>query len=170
MPSRLALRERWFLRPFDALLHDPALLATHRKGVVRAFAIGLFLAWMPIPAQMAAAALVALWVRCNLPVAMATVWLSNPVTVGPMFYSAYRLGALILDVPVAPGFTVELSLAWWLESLARWWQPLLLGSLLLGLATASAGYLSLNILWAWSAGKRWRLRRTLRQSLGRFRR
>lgn len=158
LPKPSKLRDRWYLRPFDALVHDPALRATHRKGVSKAFAIGLFLGWMPIPGQMVVAALWAIWARCNVAVAVVSVFVTNPVTMGPMFYYAYRLGAWLLGR--TPGqFHIELSFDWLLTGLARTWEPLLLGCGIMGVITAVLGYLGLNLLWSRQTYKRWRSRR-----------
>ena len=42
-------------------------------------AVGLFVALMPIPLQMAVAAAIAILVRSNLPISVSLVWLTNPV-------------------------------------------------------------------------------------------
>lgn len=131
-PRRSQLADRWFLRPFGAMIHDPALWRLDRHGAARAFALGLFIAWMPIPMQMAAAAVLALWLRIHLPVAVLAVWVSNPVTFVPMVYVAYLVGVAILGTTGA------------------YWQPLLVGSLILGVLTAAAGYFLLDLLWHWS--------------------
>jgi uncharacterized protein (DUF2062 family) len=47
------------------------------------------------------AALAAVLLRCNLPLSVALVWLTNPLTVPAIFFIAYQVGALIIDVPCA---------------------------------------------------------------------
>ena len=158
LPARARLREQWFLRPFSALLHDPALWATHRKNVLKAFAVGLIVCFVPIPGQMAVAAVAALWIRTNIAVAVATSWLANPVTVGPVYYSAYRVGAWLLDEP-SGRFHVELSIDWLTGGLLRLWQPLLLGCLVLGTVTTVTSVFVLNRIWIASSRHRFRSRR-----------
>jgi uncharacterized protein (DUF2062 family) len=65
-----------------------------------AFFVGLFLAFIPVPGQMVLAALGAVMLRCNLPISVGLVWITNPLTVPAIFYLAYQVGALIIDVPL----------------------------------------------------------------------
>lgn len=130
-PRRQSLADRWFLRPFGAVIHDPALWRLDRHGAARAVALGLFIAWLPIPVHMAVAATVALLIRVHLPLAVTTVWLSNPVTAVPMYYAALQLGR-------------------WFIGDESFWLPLALGCLTLGSITAAVGYFVLDFLWHWS--------------------
>lgn len=158
LPARKALQERWFLRPFHALLHDPALWATHRKNVLKALGVGIFVAFLPIPGQTVLAVLVALWLRVNLPVAAVGSWLANPLTIPPIFYACYRVGGWLLDTP--PGrFAIELSFEWLGSELSRTWKPLLLGCVVVGAATSLATVAVLNAAWIRASRRRFRRRR-----------
>ena len=154
------------LRPvFGRLLLSPDLWHLNRGSVAWAVSIGLFLAWAPVPFQMVLAAGVAIVVRCNLPVAVTLVWISNPVTVAPMFYAAHKLGAWILGIP--PGdFRIELSLRWLLEELGNVWEPFLLGCLVMGIASAILGQIVLRLIWRAHVLVSWRDRRLRRQRSG----
>jgi len=66
-------------------LHDPNFWHINRRSVAKAFAVGLFAAWIPVPGQMMLAASSALFYRANLPIALMLVWLSNPITIPPFF-------------------------------------------------------------------------------------
>jgi uncharacterized protein (DUF2062 family) len=96
-------------------------------------------------------ALLALALRVNIPVAAVSTWVSNPLTMGPLYYFAYRLGVTILDIPPKP-FNFELSLDWVTHTFVNIWQPMLLGSVLLGSAAALVGYVVLDLLWRISIG------------------
>ena len=146
LPHRKHVSREWYLRPLSALLHDPALLALHRKGVAKAVALGLFMALLPVPGHTILAGLAAVLIRVNLPVTLMAVFVTNPVTMVPIFLTAYRLGAGLLGVEPQP-LDIELSFAWLGAELARYWQPLLVGSLLLGALTAAVGYLLVNVAW-----------------------
>jgi uncharacterized protein (DUF2062 family) len=144
--KRHHMSEQWFMAPFRHLLQDHRLWGIRRRWVVPAFALGLFIAFLPFPGHTLTAALLALALRVNIPVAAVSTWVSNPLTMGPLYYFAYRLGATILDIPPKP-FNFELSLDWVTHTFVNIWQPMLLGSVLLGSAAALVGYAVLDLLW-----------------------
>ena len=166
IPGTHEIRRHTFLRRvFGRLLLDPDLWHLGRGSVTRAVSIGLFMAWVPVPFQMVLAAGAALAARCNLPVAVAMVWVSNPVTVAPLFYAAHKLGEWMLDRP--PGdFRIELSLRWLFEELGKVWEPLLLGCLVMGVASAILGQILIRLVWRAHTMVSWRDRRIRRQRRG----
>ncbi|HEX6260628.1 MAG TPA: DUF2062 domain-containing protein [Woeseiaceae bacterium] len=137
---------RWFLVPFDHLLHDTRLWGIRRRNVVPAFSLGLFIAFLPVPGHVLIAALTALALRINIPITALTTFASNPLTVGPMFFASYRVGLKLLSLQPQP-FDFQLSLVWFGDKFVTIWQPLLLGSVLLGSIAALVGYIVLDLLW-----------------------
>jgi uncharacterized protein (DUF2062 family) len=161
LPSPSALRESAALRPLGERLHDPLLWHLHRRSVAGAVFIGLFCAFLPLPLQMLIAGAVAVIARCNLPLSVALVWITNPVTFGPMFFFAYKLGAWLLNSePVVHKF--EVSASWLLEQLSLIWQPLLLGSLVCGWVAGVTGFVAVHVAWRLHVVRRWRERRLRR--------
>lgn len=144
--KRHQLSNQWFMAPFRHLSHDQRIWGISRRAVVPAFALGLFVSWLPFPSHMLAAALTALAFRINIPVATAVVWVSNPLTMAPMYYFAYQVGLTVLGTP-ARDFSFEISLDWLTNTFVTIWQPLLLGCLILGAATAVIGYVVLDVVW-----------------------
>lgn len=147
--KRGELSEKWFMSPFRDLLQDERLWGIRRKMVVRAVAIGIFIAFLPLPGHVLIAALGALALRVNIPVAALTTFISNPLTVGPMYFFAYRVGAALLRIEPGP-FDFEWSLDWVSNKLVSIWQPMLLGSVLVGAIAALAGFVALDVLWRYS--------------------
>jgi hypothetical protein len=147
--KRHALSQRWFMTPFRHLLHDQRLWGIRRKTVVPAFSLGLAVAFLPFPGHFVVAALAALALRVNIPVASVTTFIVNPLTVGPLFYFAYRVGAALLLIAPGP-FYFELSLDWVRNVFVTVWLPLSLGCLLAGSAAALIGYALLDALWRYS--------------------
>jgi uncharacterized protein (DUF2062 family) len=142
---------QWFMTPFRHLLHDPRLWGIQRRRVVPAFALGLFIAFMPFPGHTLMAVLAALALRINIPVAAVSTWVSNPATMGPMYYLAYQLGSQLLHTDQKE-FGFELSWDWVAHGFVTIWQPMLLGCVLLGAAAAFVGYVTLNVIWRVSVG------------------
>lgn len=133
-------------RIFGTLLHDPNLLHLNRRSVSSAFAIGLFMAFVPVPFQMILAAAAAIIVRCNLPIAVGLVWITNPVTMPPIFYFAYKVGTWILGTPIRE-IQFELSLEWLGSELSAIWEPFLLGCFVCGTISAALAYGTVRLLW-----------------------
>jgi uncharacterized protein (DUF2062 family) len=140
------MRQQWYLGPFSHLLHDPNLWSIRRRTIVPAFSLGLFVAYLPIPGHMITAALVALALRINIPVATASTWVINPLVIGPAYYLAYEFGSFLLRREPRP-FEFELSFAWLIDGFVYVWEPLLLGCVLLGAILSLLGYVALDLLW-----------------------
>lgn len=134
------------MAPFRHLLHDHRLWGIRRKTVVPAFAIGLFVMWMPLPGHMIVAAFIALFLRVNIPIAFFTTLINNPLTMGPMYLIAYTLGTWLLGMPFAPP-EFDVSLEWFTDTLVGIWQPLILGGVLLGTASSLIGLVTLDLFW-----------------------
>jgi uncharacterized protein (DUF2062 family) len=97
--------------------------------------------------------------RVNLPISVSLVWLSNPLTIPPMFYLAYVIGALLLGQPVR-AFDPHFWLDWhnWLGVVG----PVLLGCLICAFCSVT-GYLTIQFLW-----RRSLMRQIERRALARY--
>ena len=154
-PDPDTIRNHKNLRCFGSLLVNPGLWHLNRHSVAKAFAVGVFCAFMPIPFQMLLAAAIAIMVHCNIPISVALVWLTNPITMPPVFYFCYRLGAWILGVP-AQQFDFEANLDWVLNSMLHIWQPFLLGCLVSGLVFAMLSWCVIHVAWRVMVTRRWK--------------
>ena len=85
---------------------------------------------------------------------MALVWLTNPLTMPPVFYFNYRLGSWLLQLPPR-AFEFELSWAWLVNGLGAVWQPFLLGSLAVASGAALLGYFGMRGFWRLQAVRSW---------------
>lgn len=140
------MREHRSLRIFGRLLDDPYLFHLNRRSVSGAFAVGFFSAWIPVPLQMLIAAAIAIIVRVNLPLAVILVWVTNPVTIAPMFYSAYIVGTWLTG-DVVKQFELEPGGKWFMPELQTIWEPLLLGCLILAAVSSMIGFFTIRLLW-----------------------
>ena len=146
LPSPQQLRAQGRLDVLGHRLHDPNLWHLNRRSVAGAVGVGLFVAFMPIPFQMLMAAILAIWIRVHLPLAMVMVWVSNPVTIPPIFYFAYHVGLMVTG-GTAQAFTSLQTLGEFAHVIAEIWYPFVTGCLLTGLVAAALGYAMVRLLW-----------------------
>jgi len=173
LPSKSQIHENnTYVCLFGKLLHNPRLWRFNRNSVAQGVFVGIFIAFIPMPFQMVLAAAVAIFIGCNLPVAIAFVWVSNPITIPPLFYAAYKVGAVLLhQAPEAIEF--RWTFEWMLAKLVDIWQPLLLGCAVLGLASAAIGNVLVRAIWylqvihRWYALKNWRVRQGIGKKINR---
>jgi len=158
MPSHNKVLNNKHLQIFGSLLHDPNLFHINRRSVAGAFAVGLFFMWIPVPFQMLLATAIAIPARVNLIISVGLVWISNPVTMPPLFYFAYRLGGVVLGVE-PNDFNFELSFEWLANGLLAIWQPFLLGCGIMAISSSIIGYSTIRLLWRWNIVKRWEQRK-----------
>ncbi len=156
-PDPAALKKHKYLRHLGALLHDENLWHLNRRSVAGGVACGLFWAMIPIPAQMVAAAFSAVVFRINLPISVALVWLTNPITMPPVFYFSYLVGTWLTGTPAHVG-EFQLSLEWIAAEIDAIWKPLYLGSVVVGTLLAVIGYAAVRLYWRWHVLKRFRAR------------
>jgi uncharacterized protein (DUF2062 family) len=161
LPAHHTIKEHRHLRHFGDLLHDPDLWHLTRRSTAGGVAIGLFCAFIPIPIQMFFAAGFAILLSVNLPLAVISVWISNPITFAPIFFFSYEVGTWLLNEPIKQ-IAFELSVQWLTESLVLIWKPLLLGCFILGTLSAILGYTIIIWLWRLTLVRKWNDRRARR--------
>lgn len=158
MPRHETVKNSRSLKIFGRLLHDANLWHMNRRSASGAFAIGLFCAFIPVPFQMVLAAAAAIPFRVNLPLSVALVWVSNPITMPVLFYFCYLIGAMILDQPERQ-FMFELSWEWLGNSVTTIGPAFLLGCLIMAVVSSIVGYFAIRLLWRQSVVNAWRARR-----------
>ena len=107
-------------------------------------------------------AALAVGVQANLPIAVALVWITNPLTMPLLFFLAYKLGAWLLGLP-PQGLDFHLSMPWLMHGLAMVWKPFLLGCLVCGLGLGAIGYIGMHLAWRGHVVYRHRRRRLSRR-------
>lgn len=153
LPHPKTIKENKTLQIFGDWLHKPNLWHLNRRSVAGAFAVGLFFAWMPVPFQMFLAAGAAIWIGTNLPLSIALVWITNPVTIPPMFYFAYIVGTWIIGEPPTD-FSFELTMDWLLNELSASWKPFLVGCFTLASISSLIGYFAIDAFWRYKVAHR----------------
>lgn len=157
MPDTKAIKENKFLSIFGSLLHSPSLWHLNRTSVAKAFAVGLFIAFIPIPFQMVVAAGAAILFNANLPLSVALVWLTNPITIPFVFFACYKTGELFIGTDDKLNF--EANLQWIMDSFAAIGPPFLLGCLVLGAVFSLLGYITVQASWHYNIKRAWNNRK-----------
>src|SRR6266436_3309199 len=148
-PDRLALEKLWCLKPFKRVVLDRGCWAFNRLSVSRAFALGLFIAFIPptpLPVHLVTCVTLGVYFRLNLPVLFATVFVSNPFTWVPQVAGSIWVGAKLLGLDLMP-FLHALSHQTFWADMSVLWPPLLLGALVLGLIAAASGFVLAQCVW-----------------------
>ena len=166
LPSHDSVRENRFIARFGTLLHHPNLWHLNRHSVAGGFSVGLFAGLVPGPLQMLTAALLAVPLKVNLPVALATTLYTNPITIGPLYLLAYGIGRLVTPGSggnVAAPPDVDWSHLWkWSEMFIEWGlsmgRPLAIGLVVLALGLALIGYFTAQLGWRAYVVLAWRAR------------
>jgi len=161
-PKRDSLEKLWCLKPFATAVVQPGCWTFHRAGVTRAFALGLFIAFIPptpfFPVHLLLCSVLGVLLRLNLPVLFATVFISNPFTWLPQILGSVWVGAKLMGIDLMP-LVEHLAHRDMGAVLDRVWAPLLLGALVLGALTAAVGYAAAQFLWRLRVVRHLRLRR-----------
>jgi uncharacterized protein (DUF2062 family) len=177
VPSAESLRDSRWLRWLGPLLHRPQLWRISRRGVAVGMALGVFFGLLIPLAQMPFAAVAAVAMRANVPVAVASTLVTNPVTFGPVYYAAWRLGSAVLGEPADDGAEREMTTAGlpateegsesFMQRLHRVGKPLLLGLAILASVFGVVTYLVVSWLWHLKVVLARRTRQRRRHNAGR---
>ena len=174
LPTHDAVRSNRYIARFGPWLRHHNLWQLHRRSVAGGVAAGLFAGLIPgsNPVQFTAGALLAIAGKVNLPVAMLVTLYSNPFTIVPLYFVAFKLGQLALLQsggtlpPLALGLEGK-GFGEWLPAALEWigsaGKPLVVGLPLLALLLAVAGYFVVDWTWRLSVRCAWASRRRRRQ-------
>ena len=100
LPRRSNVHRYPILKWFSKTAYDRSYLWSFRgKTIIPALFWGLWIAMLPIVGlQMLVAFLLAILLRANLPLIVALQWISNPLTMGPIYFADYQIGMTFLDL------------------------------------------------------------------------
>ena len=171
LPSPHAVRANRFVQWLGPWVQHPRLWHIDRRGIALGLGIGLFFGLLIPVAQILFAAIFAVILRANLPVAVFSTLVSNPFTFPPIYYAAYRLGSMLLGEAPEPISESDLDtdiettvsgltaygefLIGKVEELGK---PLMLGLLIMAVVASTAGYAAVMLLWRLQVALNWRRR------------
>jgi uncharacterized protein len=155
LPRRATLHRYPVIRHFaEAARRRPYLWSFELPGVRRAIYAGAIISFLPVfGLQLFVAFFAAILVRANLAVTFALQLLTNPLTIGPVYYATYRIGiSIIRTLEMGEGRT----------PMGTRFNALILGGIVVGLAVGLVLDVALR-LSVWEAGV---LRERLRRARG----
>lgn len=164
-PDREELSRSKWLKPFGQRIWQSDLWRLTRRSVPRGVAIGLFVGiFLMVPGlQAIAAILLAAPLRANIPIGVATTFVSNPATTPFFIIAAINVGNWLgfhADMAAfhrlyASGAGARAWLGWLLSDAA---PALVSGLVIIAAAVAFAGYWVSLVGWRLWIGSKWRSR------------
>lgn len=178
VPTRAQIHDNRWLRWLGPLLRRPRLWRWSRRGVAMGVALGIFFGLLIPVAQIPLSVGAAVLLRANVPAAAVSTLVTNPLTFGPLYYAAYKLGHWITgtahdgqgrsDAAANATSAQELQAAGLPKEEVRVWQrmlsvgkPLLLGLAIIATLMGVLSYALIALAWH---GWTWFKRRKRRQS------
>ncbi len=144
--NRERLRGEYVHRVLGDRLFDREIWHISERSLSGGLALGLFIAFTPtISVQMLASAVCAIWLRVNLPTALAACWITNPFTAVPIYTMAFKLGRWLVD-----GLPAVIKVYGFQGSMAQYFTNglyLVVGGVAMGAMAALAGYLFVRLAW-----------------------
>jgi uncharacterized protein (DUF2062 family) len=178
LPDPETVRTNRWLRWMGPILKHPRLWHFSRKGIALGLALGIFFGLLIPVAQIPFAAATAVVLRANLPMAVASTLVTNPVTFGPVYYGAYQLGKFVLGQPAlseaealkaldkahaTPDADLSLSdrMRVWMKQFGKIGKPLVVGLAIVATFSGLLVYFLASGLWTLKI--RWTRRQRLRE-------
>ena len=152
LPTRQEILESKMLSRIAHRFDDDVYWHLSKPSVLRGVAVGMFFTWFPIiGGQMLLCAIFSWLLRGHIPLSVACSWVSNPISFAPMMYLNYLAGVAAYELFTATQLeTIELSefqLSTLMQALGTTYFITLVGSTLVGLATAAISCGVIAILW-----------------------
>ena len=168
LPAPDKVSQHRMLRWLGPTLTRPSLWQINRRSIALGLAIGVFWGFLVPLAQIPLAAVAAIILRANLPIAVGSTLVTNPFTFAPVYFLAYQLGDWVLG-----GQETQMSQAMVREQVAQmgeagtgWFDrigdigiPLFTGLSILAVCTSVLLYFAVSALWRLAVVVRYRRRR-----------
>ncbi len=163
IPDTAKFRQHPAFESLGEGLKDPRAWHLNRRSVSGAVAIGLFIGWLPIPMQMLIAGFLAILMHVNLPVAVVLVWISNPLTLPPILYAGFQVGARLTGYSAkSDSAPADSSIQGMLVGMSDLWFPMFAGCMFLGAVSGVLGFFLTRVLWRVASIRRWQTRKLSR--------
>lgn len=159
LPNKKTIINHSSMNALNNYFRHPKIWSLTCSSASRGMAVGLFVAFIPLPLQMIIAALLAILIRANLPIAVVMTWITNPFTFVPINYFIYWVGKKVLGASVTDISVTAFT--WRFESWSLFWSSLItqasqlgkayfVGLPIVSIGMAALGYLIVRIAWYFS--------------------
>ncbi|MFM5953007.1 MAG: DUF2062 domain-containing protein [Novosphingobium sp.] len=155
VPTREQLEHNRWVKPFAGTVLRSELWRFNRRSVPRGVALGLFVGVMIPLAHFVVATFIAVFVRANIPAALAATFIGFPVIYVAIVAAAYKIGELILHLDSMTG-VAPISEAMQrtqtdhlLQQLTGAGLETALGLFIIATVLSSVGYLVSSLGWRW---------------------
>jgi uncharacterized protein (DUF2062 family) len=173
LPSHDSIKQNRYVACLGPMIQHHNLWHLNRRCVAGGVAAGLFAGLIPgsNPVQFLAASLLAVGFKVNLPIAVVVTLYSNPFTVVPLYFAAFKLGQLALlqaggELPSVATALEGKGFREWIPTALEWLvsvgKPLLIGLPLLAVILAIVGYFATDLAWRMHVKMEWRKRQLRR--------
>lgn len=180
LPGREELERHPWLGRLGPRLTHPRLWHVNRRGIALGLALGVFFGLLVPVAQIPLSVVAAVWLRANVPAAVASTLVTNPLTFAPIYWLAYQVGAFVLghevtaEVPqviadrgvdvIAPVAQAGIAgwMALWFDKVVAAGKPLVLGLVIFAVVGSLLGYFMVALSWRLRIVRQRRLRRQQR--------
>ncbi len=149
LPSHEKIKDQKYLKIFGSFLQKREIWSISRKKVVLAVLIGIFVACLPMPLQMVLSSLLAIIFNANLPLSFTLIFISNPITMPPLFYFEYQIGKLIIK----PENPIEFDFDSMYDNFGNIALSLWGGALVVGIFSSVICAILVNFFWIYSVRK-----------------
>lgn len=152
-PRVLDILNNPWLRGMRPWLDRHDVFSFTREPLARGVAIGMLCGLIPGPLQVLGSLGMCAWLRGNAIAAALTTAYTNPLTIVPLYWLAFQIGAFLLPGQHAiPPFVVPHgSFSQWASGLGEWMTalgwPLLLGLPVLATLLAAIAYVSVQMFF-----------------------
>lgn len=138
-------------------LLEPRFWQLNRRSLARGTAVGLLIAFLPLPLQMLVAMVLAILISGNIPIAVMMTWVTNPFTFVPINLFIFKVGEWVLQtyypLPTFKEFEFK-EIAHWMLGLGK---PFLVGLPIVAVITSLSGFIIVHLFWRCSTSIRWLL-------------
>ena len=167
LPASDKVSQHKMLRWLGPTLTKPSLWQINRRSIAMGLAIGVFWGFLIPVAQIVFAAIMAVFLRANLPMAIGSTLVTNPLTFAPVYFLAYQFGDFVLgksgpdvteEMLAAQMGQISVTSAGWIDKIGDFAAPLFTGLVVFASVGAVLSYVVVSLLWRLAVVLRYRKR------------